>query len=71
MDDGRLNMKKQIEQPKMYVVRKYVKALNVKEALRKESKVEVHDVYLDTRWSAKELASAIGFDNGDYPSLDD
>jgi hypothetical protein len=57
-------MKKQIEKPKMYVVRKYVKAMNVKEAIRKEPSIEIHDVYLDTNWSNKELSEAIGFDDG-------
>lgn len=60
-------MKKPTEKPKMYVVRKYVKAMNVKQALHKEPKIEVHDVYLDNNWSDRELASAIGFDDGNYP----
>ena len=57
-------MKKQTEKPKMYCMRKYVKALNVKDALRKEPKIHVHDVYLDDKWSDGRLADSIGFDNG-------
>ena len=48
----------------MYCMRKYVKALNVKDALRKEPKIHVHDVYLDDKWSDGRLADSIGFDNG-------
>jgi hypothetical protein len=59
-------MKRIIEQPKMYVVRKYVKALNVKEALRKEPNIAVHDLWIDDTWSKKELANSIGFDDGQY-----
>jgi hypothetical protein len=59
-------MKKHTEKPKMYIVRKYIKARNVKEALRKEPKVEVHDLWIDDKWSENELPSAIGFDDGKY-----
>lgn len=60
-------MKKSTEKPKMYVVRKYIKAVDVKQALRKEPKTAVHDLWIDPDWKEKELPSAIGFDNGVYP----
>lgn len=53
------------EKPKMYVVRKYIKAMDVRQALRKEPKTAVHDLWIDNEWRDKELPSAIGFDNGD------
>jgi hypothetical protein len=53
------------EKPKLYVVRKYIKALNVKQALRKEPTTEVHDLWIDNEWRDKELPSAIGFDGWD------
>ena len=49
------------EKPKMYIVRKYVKASSVLSALRKEPKVPVHDVFVDENWKATNLADAIGF----------
>lgn len=52
------------EKPKLYVVRKYIKAMNVEQALRKETKTAVHDLWIDSEWRDKELPSAIGFDNG-------
>lgn len=52
------------EKPKMYVVRKYIKATDVKQALRKEPKTPVHDLWIDNEWRDRELSSAIGFDNG-------
>lgn len=57
-------MAKSKEKPKMYVVRKYIKATDVKQALRKEPTTAVHDLWIDNDWRDKELASAIGFDDG-------
>ena len=54
--------KKTVERDKLYVVRKYIKAQSVADAIRKEPKVSVHEVYLDQKWSDKELPSAIGFE---------
>lgn len=48
----------------MYVVRKYIKAVDVKQALRKEPTTPVHDLWIDNEWRDKGLAEAIGFDNG-------
>lgn len=50
----------------MYIVRKYIKATNLKQAIRLEPKVEVHDCYIDNEWQNKHLADAIGFDDGNY-----
>lgn len=52
------------EKPKMYVVRKYIKAVSAIEAIKKDTKTPVHDVWIDEKWQEKELPSAIGFDNG-------
>lgn len=52
------------EKPKMYIVRKYIKAVNLKQAIRNEPKTEIHDCWIDNEWRDKELAGAIGFDNG-------
>jgi len=57
-------MKRKTEKPKMYVVRKYIKATDVKQALKKEPTTAVHDLWIDNDWRDKELASAIGFDDG-------
>ena len=48
----------------MYVIRKYVKAVSVKQALRKEPTTAVHDVWISEDWSKEHLAHAIGFDDG-------
>lgn len=53
------------EKPKMYVVRKYIKAMDVRQALRKEPKTAVHDLWIDNEWRDKELLFVIGFDNGE------
>lgn len=52
------------EKPKMYVVRKYIKALSAAQAIRKDKATPVHDVWIDEAWSKQELPGAIGFDNG-------
>lgn len=41
---------------KLYVIRKYVMAENAEQALKKEKKHPVHDVWLDDDWF-KELKS--------------
>ncbi len=46
---------------KMYVVRKYVKATSVAEALKKERKTEIHEIFVDEQWQKNNLAAAIGF----------
>lgn len=58
---------KKDEKPKMYVVRKYIKATDVRQALRKEPKTPVHDCWVSDDWGKENLASAIGFDNGIIP----
>lgn len=52
------------EKPKLYVVRKYIKADSAMQAIKKEKSVPVHDVWIDEKWQEKELPGAIGFDNG-------
>ena len=52
------------EKPKMYVVRKYIKAISAAQAIRKDKATPVHDVWIDETWHKNELAGAIGFDNG-------
>lgn len=54
-------MKQPTEKPKMYIVRKYIKAVNLKQALRAEPKTAVHDCWIDNEWRNDHLASAIGF----------
>lgn len=49
------------EKPKMYVIRKYVKATSVLDAVKKEKTIPVHEVYVDDKWQDKHLAEAIGF----------
>ena len=57
-------MKKSTEKPKMYIVRKYIKAVDVKQALRKEPTTPVHDLWIKEDWADKHLPEAIGFDDG-------
>lgn len=50
--------------PKLYVVKKYVKAVSAAEAIRKERKMPVDDVWVDDEWRKNQrdgLAEAIGF----------
>jgi hypothetical protein len=52
------------EKPKMYIVKKYIKATSALQAIKKDRDTPVHDVWVDDEWSKKELPGAIGFDNG-------
>ncbi len=56
--------KRTTEKPKMYIVRKYIKAVNLKQAIREEPKTELHDCVVDSDWKESHLPEAIGFDNG-------
>jgi hypothetical protein len=50
--------------PKLYVIKKYVKATSAAEALRKERNVAADDVWVDDNWRKSQrdnLAEAIGF----------
>lgn len=49
------------EKPKLYVVRKYIKATSAAQAIRKDKATPVHDVWCDEGWKEKHLADAIGF----------
>lgn len=57
-------MKRSPEKPKMYIVRKYIKATNAAQAIRKDKTTPVHDAWVDSDWKPDHLASAIGFDDG-------
>ena len=49
---------------KLYVVKKYVKAASVEDALKKEKTQQVDSVYIDADWvkgTAPGLAEAVGF----------
>lgn len=55
-------MKKQ--KPKMYIIKKYIKARSAIEAIRKDKTHPVDDCWVDEDWQKgqkSELASAIGF----------
>lgn len=48
----------------MFIVRKYVMALSVQDAIKKEPKAPIHEVFIDDEWSKgnrTELAQAIGY----------
>ena len=49
------------EGQKMYVVRKYVKAISVAQALRREKDAPVHEIFVEDKWKDTHLADAIGF----------
>jgi hypothetical protein len=55
-------MKKPTEKPKLYVVRKYIRATSAAQAIRKDKTTPVHDAWVDTEWKTDHLASAIGFE---------
>lgn len=60
-------MKRAVEKPKMYVVRKYIKAISAAQAIRKDKNTPVHDCWISEDWKPDHLASAIGFDDGVVP----
>jgi hypothetical protein len=50
--------------PKLYVVRKYIKALTAADAIRKERKASVEEVLVDDEWRKNQtdsLAGSMGF----------
>ena len=53
------------EQNKLYIVRKYIWAKNVKEAVAKDRKTEVQDCWVDDEWkkNSSNPKDAIGFYN--------
>ena len=55
-------MKKPTEKPKLYVVRKYIMAISVVQAIKKEKETPVHDCWIQDEWKTDHLASAIGFE---------
>jgi hypothetical protein len=49
---------------KLFIVRKYIKALSAAEAIRKERSAPVDDVWIDDDWKrgqSSQLAEAMGF----------
>lgn len=46
---------------KLFVVRKYIKARSAAEAIRKEKGSAVDDVWIDDDWKKEHLNGAIGF----------
>ena len=52
------------EKPKLYVIRKYIKAVSVSQAVRRDKNTPVHDCWVDDDWKKNSLTDAIGFDNG-------
>lgn len=49
------------QKPKLYVIRKYIRAGSVSDALKKDRITPAHECFLEDKWSDKELPSAIGF----------
>ena len=48
---------------KRFIVRKYVMAKSAKDAIGKEKKTEVDEVWVDDKWLELEDAKSIGFDD--------
>lgn len=56
--------KKPQNKPKMFIIRKYIMAKNAAEAIKKDTKAPVHDVFIDDDWRKSQvdrLEDAIGF----------
>ena len=51
--------------PKMFIVRKYIKANDAASAIKLDKTTPVHDVWVDDNWKDKHLADAIGFHSGE------
>lgn len=49
------------DKPKLYVIRKYVRAVSASAAIRKDKTTPVHDVWVEEGFKEKNLAEAIGF----------
>ena len=56
------------KQQKLYIVRKYIMATSVKDAIKKDRTEQVDDCWLDDDYK-KQLTSAIGFAH--YPQEED
>lgn len=50
-----------MQKPKLYIIRKYIKATSAASAIRQDKKTPVHDVWVDEDWKTKSLSHAIGF----------
>lgn len=56
---------------KLFIIRKYVYAPSAREAVLREKKIEVDEVFLDDAWRNKQEAdnlggNSIGFKNGNH-----
>jgi len=52
------------KKPKLYVVRKYIKALTAADAIRKEKRAPVGEIFVNDDWCKNQsdnLAGAMGF----------
>lgn len=58
------------DKPKLYVIRKYIKATSAAQAIRKDKATAVHDVFCEEVWRDRNLADAIGF-SVEQPEADD
>lgn len=60
--------------PKLFVIRKYIKAYSAAEAIKKDRTTPPDEVWIDDDWkngNRKELADAIGFKVSKTDSEDD
>ena len=57
------------EKPKLFVVRRYIKATTAAGAIKKVKTTPVHDVWVDDDWKKNSLTEAIGF-HADFPDED-
>ena len=48
----------------MCIIRKFIKAKNLKEAIKLEPQTDIHDCFIDNDWREQHLPEAIGFDDG-------
>lgn len=67
-------MRTKPKKDKMYVIRKYVKAASVSEAIKRERLAPVHEVYVDEEWRKNNhdnLTTAIGFTVARQPGPDE
>jgi len=55
------------EQPKLFVVKKYIMANSASHAIRKDKTTPVSDVWMDEDWKQKNLTQAIGYSHTKEP----
>lgn len=52
-----------VKKHRMYVVKKYIKALSAEDAIRQDRSHKVDDCYIDDNWKEWALADALGMPN--------